>query len=77
MWTPCRDTISEIFREKQERNKELWIIKKPLGLRMFSLELIGKGRLNSFGGIAVEKISEYAYTINTDKAKVELLLERI
>ncbi len=74
-WSKFKEHI-EIFPELQTRTREVWIIKKPVGLRTFSIEIIGSGRLKSPAEIQIEQVAERSYTINTEKTKMELVLNR-
>jgi peptidoglycan/xylan/chitin deacetylase (PgdA/CDA1 family) len=74
-WFKFKEHI-EICPELQEKTREVWILKKPVGLRTFSIEVIGAGNVQFPEEIPVEQVGERCYTINTDKTKMELFLQR-
>jgi hypothetical protein len=74
-WSKFKEHI-DIFPEQQNKTREVWIIKKPVGLRTFSIEIIGAGRLQIPAEIQIEQVAERSYTINTEKTKMELVLNR-
>jgi peptidoglycan/xylan/chitin deacetylase (PgdA/CDA1 family) len=74
-WFKFKEHI-EIFPELQNKSREFWIVKKPVGLRTFSIEVIGSGRLQTPQDIPIEQVGERSYTISTDKTKMELVLHR-
>jgi hypothetical protein len=74
-WFKFKEHI-ELSPEKKNNTEETWIIKKPIGLRIFSIEIIGESDLHIPTDVQIDKISDYKYTINTDKSKLELLLYR-
>jgi peptidoglycan/xylan/chitin deacetylase (PgdA/CDA1 family) len=67
----------EIQQEKGDETEEIWIIKKPIGLRIFSIEIIGPADLYASPDVQIEKIAGQSYTIHSDKTKLELRLQRL
>jgi peptidoglycan/xylan/chitin deacetylase (PgdA/CDA1 family) len=74
-WLKFREHI-EIIPEHSHKTGEVWIVKKPIGLRMFSLEIVGAGRLSIPAEATIERIAEQCYTIQTDMTKVKLVIDR-
>jgi len=74
-WFKFKEHI-ELSAEKKNNTEETWTIKKPVGLRIFSIEIIGEADLRIPTGVQIDKISDHKYTINTDKSKLDLLLYR-
>jgi len=74
-WYKFKEHI-EISAERKNKEEEVYIIKKPIGLRTFSLEVIGNADLRISADAQIERIADRGYTFHTDKTRTELTLYR-
>jgi hypothetical protein len=74
-WYGFKERI-ELIHEKFGAGDEAWTINKPVGLRTFSVEIIGAADLRMPADVQIEKIAARKYTLTSDRSRLELHIKR-